>query len=126
MKAARYYGPKDIRVEEIDKPVPKTGQVLIKVTCVVHCFSPNHFNSSIARSLGKYLERFIAPYKATRRRNGSTCNALGCIITSSTVLHHQVCGTDLHAYLARTPKFPTATEPDPITGETLPVTLGHE
>ena len=38
----------------------------------------------------------------------------------------QVCGTDLHAFLARTPKFPTATEPDPITGETLPVTLGHE
>ncbi|KAM6501141.1 alcohol dehydrogenase GroES domain protein [Amanita muscaria] len=69
MKAARYYGPGDIRIEEIDKPVPKSGQVLIKV----------------------------------------------CI-----------CGTDLHAFLARTPKFPTATEPDPITGETLPVTLGHE
>ena len=33
MKAARYYGPGDIRIEEIDKPVPKSGQVLIKV-CV--------------------------------------------------------------------------------------------
>lgn len=31
MKAARYYGPKDIRVEEIDKPVPTSKQVLIKV-----------------------------------------------------------------------------------------------
>ncbi|KAK2460810.1 hypothetical protein APHAL10511_007280 [Amanita phalloides] len=72
MRAARYYGPKDIRIEEIDKPVPKSGQVLIKIAW-----------------------------------NG-------------------ICGTDLHAYLARVPKFPTETDPDPITGETLPITLGHE
>ncbi|KAF8352039.1 alcohol dehydrogenase GroES domain protein [Amanita rubescens] len=72
MKAARYYGPKDIRIEEIEKPIPKSKQVLIKVAW-----------------------------------NG-------------------ICGTDLHAYLATSPKFPTSTEPDPITGESLPITLGHE
>ncbi|PFH51146.1 hypothetical protein AMATHDRAFT_75122 [Amanita thiersii Skay4041] len=73
MKAARYYGPKDIRIEQIPIPVPKSGQVLIKVSIVV-------------------------PF----------------------------CGSDLHAYLATTPKWPTIDKPDPITGETLPTTLGHE
>ncbi|KAF8639232.1 hypothetical protein AX17_001717 [Amanita inopinata Kibby_2008] len=72
MKAARYYGPRDIRVEQIDKPVPTSGQALVKVAW-----------------------------------NG-------------------ICGTDLHAYHATIFKFPTATEPDPITGEVLPVTMGHE
>ncbi|PFH48777.1 hypothetical protein AMATHDRAFT_149132 [Amanita thiersii Skay4041] len=75
MRAARYYGPKDIRIEEIDKPVPKSEQVVVKVS----------------KDWGGW-----------------------------------VCGTDLHAYLAETLKFPTATEPDPITGETLPITMGHE
>ncbi|KAF8892877.1 alcohol dehydrogenase GroES domain protein [Infundibulicybe gibba] len=37
-----------------------------------------------------------------------------------------VCGSDLHAYLAEVPKFPTANTPDPLSGQTLPITLGHE
>jgi len=32
----------------------------------------------------------------------------------------------LHPYLAAAPYFPTDTIPNPLTGETLPVTLGHE
>ncbi|KAF9456698.1 alcohol dehydrogenase GroES domain protein [Collybia nuda] len=72
MKAARYYGPGDIRVEQIPEPEPKNGQVKIKIAW-----------------------------------NG-------------------ICGTDLHAYLAPFVKFPTATVPNEITGETLPITLGHE
>jgi hypothetical protein len=32
MKAARYYGPHDIRVEQIDEPVAAKGQVKIKVS----------------------------------------------------------------------------------------------
>jgi len=32
MKAALYYGPHDVRVEEIEKPVPLEGEVLLKVT----------------------------------------------------------------------------------------------
>ena len=31
MKAARYYGVKDIRIENIDPPVPKDNQVLVKI-----------------------------------------------------------------------------------------------
>jgi len=72
MKAARYYGPDDIRVEQVPEPQPKKGQVKIKIAW-----------------------------------NG-------------------ICGTDLHAYLAPFVMFPTATVPNGITGETLPVTLGHE
>lgn len=37
-----------------------------------------------------------------------------------------VCGSDLHAYHARLPNTPSATEPQAITGETLPIVLGHE
>lgn len=31
MKAGRFYGPGDIRVEDIPEPVPKQGQVKVKV-----------------------------------------------------------------------------------------------
>ena len=38
-----------------------------------------------------------------------------------------VCGTDLHTFHGEVPAYvPTATKPHPITGETLPVILGHE
>ncbi|TFK31770.1 alcohol dehydrogenase GroES domain protein [Crucibulum laeve] len=72
MKAARYYGPGDIRVEVIEEPRPKEGQVKIKIAW-----------------------------------NG-------------------ICGSDLHAYLTTVVKFPTKTEANELTGETLPITLGHE
>ncbi|KAF8152928.1 alcohol dehydrogenase GroES domain protein [Crassisporium funariophilum] len=68
MKAARYYGPGDVRVEQIEEPEAKEGQLKVKVFC----------------------------------------------------------GSDLHAYLMPVPKFPTTTEANELTGETLPVTLGHE
>ncbi|KAG6872562.1 hypothetical protein C0995_008835 [Termitomyces sp. Mi166 len=65
MKAARFYGPGDIRVEDIAEPVASTGQVKVK------------------------------------ERN------------------------DLHAYLSPIPKYANST-PNELTGETVPVTLGHE
>lgn len=37
-----------------------------------------------------------------------------------------VCGSDVHAFLTKVPKYPQGTTPDPLTGESLPVTLGHE
>jgi (R,R)-butanediol dehydrogenase/meso-butanediol dehydrogenase/diacetyl reductase len=37
-----------------------------------------------------------------------------------------ICGTDLHEYLAGPIFIPPVGSPHPITGETLPVTLGHE
>ncbi|KAL4269476.1 zinc-containing alcohol dehydrogenase family protein [Pleurotus pulmonarius] len=72
MKAARYYGPGDIRIEDIPEPQAKPGQIKIKIAW-----------------------------------NG-------------------ICGTDLHAYLQPLATAPTFTKPDYLSGETLPVTLGHE
>ena len=32
MKAAVYYGPRDVRIEDWERPVPGDGEVLLKVT----------------------------------------------------------------------------------------------
>jgi (R,R)-butanediol dehydrogenase / meso-butanediol dehydrogenase / diacetyl reductase len=37
-----------------------------------------------------------------------------------------ICGTDLHEYLAGPIFIPPAGQPHPLTGEAMPVTLGHE
>ncbi|KAH8173588.1 alcohol dehydrogenase groES-like domain-containing protein [Sarocladium implicatum] len=70
MRAARYYGQEDIRVEDIPEPKVGAGQV-------------------------KIAPSFVG-----------------------------ICGTDLHEYLGG-PNF-CPTSPHPVTGETIPVTLGHE
>ena len=72
MRAARYYGNKDIRIEEIDEPTAGAGEVLIDV---------------------------------------AFCG---------------ICGTDLHEYLDGPIFCPTPDTPTSWTGETAPVTLGHE
>ncbi|KNZ79279.1 (R,R)-butanediol dehydrogenase [Termitomyces sp. J132] len=77
MKAARYYGPGDIRVEDIAEPVASNGQVKVKV------------------------------YQLDRPPSLS------------------VCGSDLHAYLSPIPIYANSV-PNELTGETAPVTLGHE
>ncbi|KAF8064978.1 alcohol dehydrogenase GroES domain protein [Lyophyllum atratum] len=71
MKAARFYGAGDIRVEEIPESTPSKGQVKVKIAW-----------------------------------NG-------------------ICGSDLHAYLGPVPKYASSV-PDEVTGESAPVTLGHE
>ncbi|MBA4864599.1 2,3-butanediol dehydrogenase [Streptomyces sp. PSKA54] len=69
MLAARLYGAKDLRIEEM--PEPETGQGEVKIR----------------------------------------------------VAHAGICGTDVHEYF----ETPRAThEPNPLTGATLPQTLGHE
>ncbi|MFJ2350511.1 2,3-butanediol dehydrogenase [Glutamicibacter sp. NPDC087673] len=72
MRAARYYGQKDIRIEDIDEPVLKPGTVAIDV---------------------------------------AWCG---------------ICGTDLHEYLEGPIFIPPAGHPHPISGESAPVTMGHE
>jgi len=72
MRAARFHGQKDIRVDEIDEPEVSKGQVKIKVAW-----------------------------------NG-------------------ICGSDLHEYLMGPMIAPGCGHPHPLTGETVPLTFGHE
>lgn len=73
MKAARYYGKEDLRIEEIEEPQVRPGTIKIRPA----------FNG--------------------------------------------ICGSDLHLYFdGPIPPAPTETEPHPLSGETLPVTFGHE
>lgn len=70
MKAARYYGNKDLRIEEVEEPKVRPGTVKVAV---------------------------------------EWCG---------------ICGTDLHEYEDGPIFCPTSAHP--LTGETIPVTLGHE
>jgi (R,R)-butanediol dehydrogenase / meso-butanediol dehydrogenase / diacetyl reductase len=72
MKAARFYGAGDIRIDEVPEPRVGPGQVEVTV---------------------------------------DWCG---------------ICGTDLHEYLEGPIFIPAADAPHPITGETLPVVMGHE
>lgn len=72
MKAARFYGPGDIRIDDIPEPVVRPGAVKVEV---------------------------------------EWCG---------------ICGTDLHEYLEGPIFAPASGAPHPLTGETVPITLGHE
>jgi (R,R)-butanediol dehydrogenase/meso-butanediol dehydrogenase/diacetyl reductase len=72
MKAARFHGRGDVRVEDVTEPHPGPGQVQIAV---------------------------------------EWCG---------------ICGTDLHEYLDGPIFAPTPTNPHPLTGGAVPITLGHE
>lgn len=72
MKAARFYGPGDIRIDDIAEPAVRPGTVKVEV---------------------------------------EWCG---------------ICGTDLHEYLEGPIFAPAAGSPHPLTGETVPITLGHE
>ncbi|MBB2911986.1 (R,R)-butanediol dehydrogenase/meso-butanediol dehydrogenase/diacetyl reductase [Streptosporangium becharense] len=72
MRAARFHGPGDIRVEEVPEPEVRPGTVKVRV---------------------------------------EWCG---------------ICGTDLHEYLEGPIFVPPAGSPHPLTGEELPVIMGHE
>lgn len=72
MRAARYYGNHDIRIEDVQEPTVAPGEVGVEV---------------------------------------AWCG---------------ICGTDLHEYQDGPIFCPTQDTPHPISGETAPVTLGHE
>ncbi|KIW97949.1 chlorophyll synthesis pathway protein BchC [Cladophialophora bantiana CBS 173.52] len=72
MNAVRFYGQRDIRLDQIPVPSVKAGQV-------------------------KIAPKFCG-----------------------------ICGSDLHEYLGGANLIPQEGHPHPITGETLPLTLGHE
>jgi (R,R)-butanediol dehydrogenase/meso-butanediol dehydrogenase/diacetyl reductase len=72
MKAARFYGPGDIRIDDVPEPATAPGTVKVEV---------------------------------------EWCG---------------ICGTDLHEYLEGPIFAPPVGAPHPLTGETVPITLGHE
>jgi len=72
MRAVRYHGTRDVRVDEIDEPELRPGTVK------------------------------IAP---------EWCG---------------ICGSDVHEYVAGPETIPAAGRPHPITGEVVPIVLGHE
>ena len=72
MRALRWHGPKDLRVEDVGEPGAQPGQLVVDV---------------------------------------AWCG---------------ICGTDLHEYLEGPIFVPTAEAPHPLTGESVPITLGHE
>jgi (R,R)-butanediol dehydrogenase/meso-butanediol dehydrogenase/diacetyl reductase len=72
VKAARFYGPRDIRIDDVPEPTTQPGTVKVEV-----------------------------------QWSG-------------------ICGTDLHEYLEGPLFIPTPGAPHPLSGESLPVTLGHE
>jgi (R,R)-butanediol dehydrogenase/meso-butanediol dehydrogenase/diacetyl reductase len=72
MKAARFHGRGDIRVDEVSEPTTRPGTVAVEV---------------------------------------EWCG---------------ICGTDLHEYLEGPIFAPTPEAPHPLTGESMPITLGHE
>ena len=72
MRAARFYGPGDIRIDDVPEPATRAGTVKVEV---------------------------------------EWCG---------------ICGTDLHEYLEGPIFAPTAEAPHPLTGESVPITLGHE
>jgi (R,R)-butanediol dehydrogenase/meso-butanediol dehydrogenase/diacetyl reductase len=72
VKAARFYGPGDIRVDDVPEPATRPGTVKVEV---------------------------------------EWCG---------------ICGTDLHEYLDGPIFAPTRESPHPLTGESVPITLGHE
>jgi len=72
LRAARFYGPGDIRIDDLPEPATRAGTVKVEV---------------------------------------EWCG---------------ICGTDLHEYLEGPIFAPTAEAPHPLTGESVPITLGHE
>jgi threonine dehydrogenase-like Zn-dependent dehydrogenase len=72
MKAAQFYGARDIRISTVPAPTPKSGQLLVDI---------------------------------------EWCG---------------ICGSDLHEYLKGPLVIPTEERPHKLTGEALPVTMGHE
>ena len=72
MKAARFHGRGDIRIDDVPEPATRPGTVKVEV---------------------------------------EWCG---------------ICGTDLHEYLEGPIFAPTADAPHPITGESVPIILGHE
>ena len=133
MRAARYYGKKDVRIDKVAEPKPKEGQVKIKVSYRhLSCLLSSHLrplrldvDRMVRHSLRCISHTHLCP-GAFSPRCGSEYSFFCGIMFAQLSL--SVCGSDLHAFQEGLSEnfMPNDKNPHPITGETLPVTLGHE
>ncbi len=57
MKAAVYHGPRDVRVEEIERPTPAPGEILVRVAACGICGSDLHtYRYGLFEDLGRVIE----------------------------------------------------------------------
>ncbi|KAM3423186.1 hypothetical protein BST61_g636 [Cercospora zeina] len=75
MKAARYYGHHDIRVEEVEEPKPQEGQIIVDVEWCGICGSDLH-------------EYLIGPTNLVPTKERPTANGVHIPVT----LGHELCG----------------------------------
>ncbi|KAG6852878.1 hypothetical protein C0991_008391 [Blastosporella zonata] len=111
MKAARFYGPGDVRIEDIGEPVASKGQVKVKVSSQFRYVLQNadFYEPCVGYLCSEQEWQYVVHYKG---------NQIFDALSS-------VCGSDLHAYLSPIPKYANSV-PNELTGETVPITLGHE
>lgn len=150
MKALRFHGERDLRYEDI--PEPQVGKGQVKVSIVIR---PKWLNSAYIARLFKSgaVEKYIKKsglgvfHDASPRCvlqhifNVSVCapssSSTNCskyvmiwshpltrLTTQLKPAWCGICGTDLHEYLGGPNLCPTT--PHPITGESVPLTFGHE
>ncbi|KIW30215.1 chlorophyll synthesis pathway protein BchC [Cladophialophora immunda] len=107
MEAIRYHGQKDIRLDRVDVPICGSNQVKV-------CPLPTVLSIYGRPTLG-FVDQVGQDSKPPLRKGNSQSEYQSQV----NVLH-----TDLHEYLDGPAFFPT--KPHPLTGEKLPIILGHE
>lgn len=105
MRAVRFHGRGDIRLDEVEEPVCGNGQVKVCQFHMGFTVFPHHLSST------KIKPAFVG-----------ICGS-GMSFPSTTKFTFLI-SADLHEYLTGPHTVPV--EPHPLTGEKLPTTLGHE
>ncbi|MBS7632928.1 zinc-binding dehydrogenase [Candidatus Bathyarchaeota archaeon] len=96
MKVAMLYGVKDLRIEEVDIPKPKLGEVLVKVKAATTCGTdlkifqrgyvekiiklPTIFGHEWAGDMAEVGEGLDWPKKGMRVRGGNSAPCLRCVM----------------------------------------------
>lgn len=125
MKAARYYGNHDIRIDQVEEPTPGEGQIIVDVewcgqfslifySCLLTVTPPTSRNKA---------RRIISYYPPDNTKSPPPPGFLVSILLTSSP---GICGSDLHEYLVGPSNLiPTPANPTP-SGVHIPITMGHE
>lgn len=106
MKALRFYGKDDLRIEQIEEPKCEPGKVKVEARDPLSSSTQPMTLVLDSPSLVRYLRDWYV----------LCLSAEGAVLNSHAL--------DLHEYLGG-PNL-CATTPHPITGEKVPLTFGHE